>query len=86
MTVHHGDAVTPNAFEAQQLTGTEVHTAEDAVRACDAIHKMGPSTVVCLAFFCKNDQATRPSIAHLSSQPTESVNKLQSQSNHTCTL
>lgn len=40
------NTVTPNAFEAQQLTGIEVETTADAIQACQAIHNMGPSTVV----------------------------------------
>jgi pyridoxal/pyridoxine/pyridoxamine kinase len=38
--------VTPNAFEAEQLTGRPVTTEAEALAACDALHNMGPSTVV----------------------------------------
>lgn len=38
--------VTPNAFEAEQLTGLPVTTEAQALAACEALHNMGPATVV----------------------------------------
>jgi pyridoxine kinase len=39
------DVVTPNQFEVEQLTGLFIKTMDDARKACDALHNMGPSTV-----------------------------------------
>lgn len=38
--------VTPNQFEAEQLTEHPIRTEEDALHACEALHLQGPSTVV----------------------------------------
>ncbi|MBI4200312.1 MAG: bifunctional hydroxymethylpyrimidine kinase/phosphomethylpyrimidine kinase [Chloroflexi bacterium] len=38
--------VTPNAWEAEVLTGVQVHTVKDARRAAKAIASMGPRSVV----------------------------------------
>eukprot|EP00897_Mesotaenium_endlicherianum_P007386 jgi/Mesen1/6676/ME000343S05853 len=38
--------VTPNQFEAEQLTGLRIESVGDAIRACDALHAAGPSKVV----------------------------------------
>ena len=46
LVVPLADTLTPNAFEAQLLSGIEVHTEADALVACAALHDMGPSTVV----------------------------------------
>lgn len=62
------NTVTPNAFEAQQLTGIEVHTAADAVQACDAIHEMGPSTVVCVAVLQRSNNPAQTGICRLKLQ------------------
>jgi pyridoxine kinase len=40
------DIVTPNQFELEFLSGLTVPTIGEAVRACSAIHAMGPSTVL----------------------------------------
>ena len=39
------DVVTPNQFEVEQLTGIDIRTLADARKACDKLHKMGPSLV-----------------------------------------
>lgn len=39
------DVLTPNQFEAEQLTGTIVNSIESALEACTALHKLGPSLV-----------------------------------------
>ena len=38
--------VTPNSFEAELLTGRDVRDDASALAACDALHDMGPHTVV----------------------------------------
>jgi pyridoxine kinase len=40
------DAVTPNQFELEHLTGLTSRTIDETVRACGAIHAMGPETVL----------------------------------------
>ncbi|XP_076975143.1 pyridoxal kinase [Tamandua tetradactyla] len=40
------DIITPNQFEAELLTGRKIHTQEDALEVMDALHAMGPDTVV----------------------------------------
>lgn len=40
------DIVTPNQFECEQLSGVTVRTRADLLAACDALHKLGPETVV----------------------------------------
>jgi pyridoxine kinase len=40
------DVVTPNQFELDLLTGLTSRTIDEAVRACGAIHAMGPKTVM----------------------------------------
>lgn len=38
--------ITPNQFEAEVLSGTDIVDEESAVAACDALHSLGPPTVV----------------------------------------
>lgn len=38
--------ITPNQFEAEQLTGFSIRTESDAIRACNDLHAAGPSKVV----------------------------------------
>ena len=38
--------MTPNQYEAELLVGFPVKSEEDALRACQALHKRGPHTVV----------------------------------------
>lgn len=45
VVIPKADVVTPNQFETEQLTGIKVETTEDARRACEALHEMGPSVV-----------------------------------------
>jgi pyridoxine kinase len=40
------DIVTPNQFELDLLSGLSSKTIEEAVRACGALHAMGPKTVL----------------------------------------
>jgi pyridoxine kinase len=45
VVIPKADVVTPNQFETEQLTGIKVETIDDARKACDVLHKMGPSIV-----------------------------------------
>ena len=47
--------VTPNQFEAEQLTQRAVRTAADALAACDALHALGPPTVVITSMDVEGD-------------------------------
>jgi pyridoxine kinase len=40
------DVLTPNQFEAEQITGISIRSIDDAKRACHELHKMGPNLVV----------------------------------------
>lgn len=44
------DIVTPNQFEAELLSGAAIAGIDDAKRACDAIHRLGPSVVLITSF------------------------------------
>jgi len=38
--------MTPNQYEAEQLTGLSIRSEEDALAACAQLHQRGPPTVV----------------------------------------
>ena len=38
--------LTPNQYEAELLVEFPVHSLQDALRACQALHDRGPRTVV----------------------------------------
>lgn len=38
--------MTPNQFEAEQLTGLSIQSEQDALAACAQLHQRGPHTVV----------------------------------------
>jgi len=40
------DIVTPNQFELEYLSGITVKTLADACKAADAVHKLGPKTIL----------------------------------------
>jgi len=44
--VPRANLLTPNSFEASLLTGIEINTEADALRACDDIHRRGCNAVV----------------------------------------
>ena len=50
------DIVTPNQFEAEEISGSVIASIDDAKRACDIIHEMGPS-IVLITSFKPNDQS-----------------------------
>jgi len=45
VVIPKADCVTPNQFETEQLTGIEVKTIDDARKACEKLHQLGPSVV-----------------------------------------
>lgn len=50
--------VTPNQFELEQLTGMQVHSKEDAFKAIDALHALGPRTVIVSSLFLPEKEGT----------------------------
>jgi pyridoxine kinase len=54
----HATVVTPNQFEVEQLTSIQIKTLDDAKRACQALHKLGPSTVFITSCVLENDDET----------------------------
>jgi pyridoxine kinase len=44
------DIVTPNQFEAEVISGSAIACIDDAKRACDIIHKMGPPIILITSF------------------------------------
>jgi len=48
--VPRADIVTPNLFEAEILSGITIERMEDACRAADAIHELGPRIVMITSF------------------------------------
>ena len=61
------DVVTPNQFELDYLSGFAGKTIEEAVRACGAIHAMGPKTVLVTSLHLED--TPRDSIELLASGP-----------------
>jgi len=57
------DVVTPNQFEAEQLTGLTVDSMEAAERACQQLHDMGPSLVFITSVVFANRKDTMTIIA-----------------------
>jgi pyridoxine kinase len=51
------DVVTPNQFELESLSGLTSRTIEEAVRACGAIHAMGPSSVLVTSLLVEDTPA-----------------------------
>lgn len=44
--IPEADAVTPNQFEAEQLTGLPLKTVNDVKKVCKSLHAMGPNLVL----------------------------------------
>ncbi len=55
--IHAADIVTPNQFEAEEISGSVIASIDDAKRACDTIHGMGPS-IVLITSFKPSDRST----------------------------
>jgi pyridoxine kinase len=56
--VPRADIVTPNLFEAEILSGVTIDRMEDACRAAEAIHELGPRIVVITSFRLPADEDT----------------------------
>ena len=50
------DVVTPNQFEVEQLTGIVIQSMDDARKACNALHNMGPPTVFITSVILHEEQ------------------------------
>jgi pyridoxine kinase len=50
------DIVCPNQFELDALTGINTQTIDNAVRAINMLHEMGPSIVLVTSFLKKEDE------------------------------
>jgi pyridoxine kinase len=61
------DIVTPNQFEAEVISGSAISGIDDAKRACDIIHKIGPS-IVLITNFRPTDQPDRSISMFMSSK------------------
>jgi pyridoxine kinase len=48
--VRNADIITPNQFEAETISGLVIASVDDAKRACEAIHAMGPAVVLITSF------------------------------------
>lgn len=48
--VRSADIITPNQFEAETISGSVIADVDDAKRACEAIHGLGPSVVLITSF------------------------------------
>jgi pyridoxine kinase len=55
--------VTPNQFEVEQLTGITVNTMEDAIKATNALHQVGPEIVVITSMLLQGKKDTISIIA-----------------------
>jgi len=62
------DIVTPNQFEVEQLTGVVVKTLEDARKACDKLHAMGPSIVFITSVVLEEEGSKEKTISILASK------------------
>jgi pyridoxine kinase len=65
--VRSADIITPNQFEAETISDTPIGGVDDAKRACEAIHAMGPSIVLITSF--KPGERTNSHISMFLSSP-----------------
>ena len=54
--VPRADIVTPNLFEAEILSGIAIKSMNDAIKAADAIHALGPRLVLITSFCLPMDE------------------------------
>eukprot|EP00560_Eucampia_antarctica_P008933 CAMPEP_0197825300 /NCGR_PEP_ID=MMETSP1437-20131217/2396_1 /TAXON_ID=49252 ORGANISM="Eucampia antarctica, Strain CCMP1452" /NCGR_SAMPLE_ID=MMETSP1437 /ASSEMBLY_ACC=CAM_ASM_001096 /LENGTH=351 /DNA_ID=CAMNT_0043425229 /DNA_START=1 /DNA_END=1056 /DNA_ORIENTATION=+ len=85
------DIVTPNQFEVEQLTDICVKTIDDAKRACKALHKLGPNTVLITSVLLTpdnndnnndNDDDSLPTIAIIASQQVKTTTTTNNNNNN----
>lgn len=48
--VRSADIITPNQFEAETISGSVIASVDDAKRACESIHALGPGIVLITSF------------------------------------
>lgn len=53
--IPEADVVTPNQFEAEQLTGLTMTCLEDVRKVCDTFHDMGPQLVLITSVLLPNE-------------------------------
>jgi len=58
VVIPKADVVTPNQFETEKLTGIRVESIDDARRACEALHAMGPSVVFITSVMLDGDESS----------------------------
>ena len=73
------DVVTPNQFEVEQLTGIKITSMEDALKACQKLHEMGPKLVVITSLTLTNE--ITESLCESKKEEPASIAILASQSN-----
>lgn len=54
--VPEADVVTPNQFEAEQLTGMSLSSVEDVKKACNILHDMEPTLVIITSVMLENEK------------------------------
>lgn len=56
------DVVTPNQFEVEQITGIKVNSLDDAKKACQFLHDIGPPVVFITSVVFPNDSSDKIAI------------------------
>lgn len=56
------DVVTPNQFEVEQVTGIKVNSLDDAKKACQFLHDIGPPVVFITSVVFPNDSSDKIAI------------------------
>ena len=55
------DLITPNQFEAEQLTGISIKNISDAQRACDVLHDCGVPLILITSMIFHDESQAKPS-------------------------
>lgn len=61
--IPQADVVTPNQFEAEQLTGIVIKHIDDVKNVCEILHTMGPKLVIITSADCLEDTNSDSNIA-----------------------